>query len=296
MITNVKTVLTTRRPMAFGYARVSDPKQIKQDDSVPFQSMRIENYYRLVLGDQGVDWGGIIADPKAVSAFKKEFGRRKAGAKIMELVQPGDHVIIDKVDRLARCARDMHNMLYWFEQHQVRVHILGLLGQNVDLDTPIGKFMVGIFGLCAEWESHVRSERTNERNKVARKLGRAQSNHPLLGTYHTRRWSRGVRKIYIKWDIGTRAIMQQIVRWHEEDKLNFNQISRRIEQHLAQKNGRIWSDSAFYPLTWGSGKCCLAYWTERFYRDHNIKEVTELPVSAHRSIKQYKRECQLIED
>ena len=273
-------IAPTRTPMAFFYARVSDPKQVKQDDSIPFQIARMEAYYKFSLAPKGVDFGGIYSDP-AVSARRRRFHLRKGGAAVMEVLKPGDYLIIDKVDRLARQPKDLYDMLDWFKNHEIHVHILGLLGMDIDIDSPIGKMVVGIFGICAEWESDVKSERTKAHNESARKAGRGFNHYPSIGTRNYQmRVRSGQTRLMCEWDPNQRGVMAEIVRLIDvEGMTNLREISRKLEIHLAHKNGRTFKDSAFYKVVWTQPRIRSAYYCEKYIRDHGIKDVTELPAA-----------------
>lgn len=267
-----------RRPMAFGYARVSDISQIKKDDSVPFQEGRIEAYYRYQLAEKGVDWGGVHYDKVAVSAYTKPFHRRKIGAKLMEIMQDGDHLIIDKIDRLSRKTRDFYSIMDWMDKHHISIHVCSFQGGTIDFSSPIGRMLVGIIAMFAQFESEQLSERKRTNDAELRRLGRCTTKYPPPGTkYIMKKGSDGKKLRYAIWEKNDRAIMGEIVRLRDEENMNWSEISDAIEMHLAQKNGRVFKKSAFYPKRWKRDRCQDAYNIERYYRDHNIRDVTEIP-------------------
>ena len=79
---------------AYSYGRVSHADQV-DSDSVPAQSERTKRYYESALKESRIKWGGFFHDEKNVSASKKPFFKRKAGRKLIDLLQPGDHIIFD---------------------------------------------------------------------------------------------------------------------------------------------------------------------------------------------------------
>lgn len=265
------------RPMCWGYARVSDEKQDKKGNSIPEQCSRIENYYRFKLAPDGVDWAGIVSDPKAVSASKKAFSLRQAGGELMEKLRAGDHMIVDKIDRLARNAFDLHSILDWMEKHEVTLHICDLLGASVDMKSPMGRFTIGLLGLLAEFESRQLSERHIAHYREARKMGRAVSHYPTMGTKHYKK--RIGRKTYtmVAWDPDMRGVMQEIVRLHDVEGLSFGKIAKQMEMHFAQANGRVYVESAFLKKEWPASRCFKAYVLEKWFTAMGFKEVTELP-------------------
>ncbi len=267
-----------RRPMAFGYARVSDISQIKQDDSVPFQLGRIEAYYKYALAEKGVDWGGVHHDKVAVSAYTKPFHQRKIGAKLMQIMQDGDHLIIDKIDRLSRRTRDLYSIMDWMDKHHISIHVCSFQGGSVDFSSPIGRMMFGFLAILAQFESEQLSERKRTNDAALRKLGRCTTKYPPPGTrYVLKKGSDQKKRRYAIWEANDRAIMAEIVRLRDEEQMGWRDISDTIEKHLAQKNGRVFKKSAFYPKRWKQDRCRNAYAVERYYQDHNIRDVTEIP-------------------
>ena len=53
---------------------------------------------------------------------------RIAGKQLMSIIQPGDHFIIDKVDRLWRSNEDFVDVMRMFKEKGVTLHICNLMG------------------------------------------------------------------------------------------------------------------------------------------------------------------------
>ena len=276
----ITALIPARRPIAWGYSRVSDQKQFKKEDSIEQQNERIEGYYRLYLGEQGIDFAGIECDPHAVSASKRPFELRQAGMRLIEALQPGDHLVIDKMDRLWRTQKDFANLLDWFDKHEINLHIVNMHGMSIDARSTMGRFFMGLMAAVAELESHQLGDRVKAANAALRKAGRNINGSPPAGTRKVRkRMPDGKVRKYIEWDQSSRAIMQEIVRLREEEGLSFEQISKRIEEHLALMNGRPFSTSAFYHRYWTSHRCKRVYCYEKWYTEHNIIDVCDIPTN-----------------
>jgi DNA invertase Pin-like site-specific DNA recombinase len=283
-------MITAVRPMAWGYVRVSDLKQVIQGDSIPEQKGRIEQYYRLYLADRGVDFAGIEEDQKAVSASKRPFHQRESGARLMNVLRQGDMLIIDKMDRLWRNQKDFANLLDWFDKHEIALHIVNMHGMSIDTKNPLNRCFLGCCAAFAELEAKQLSERVLLHNQAARAAGRACSSKPAMGTKHYKMRRRdGKVYTYVEWDANARAVMGEIVRLVEYEGLSMEQVSRRIEQHLAHKAGRMFSKSAFYKRLWDFQRITYGYYCERYIRDHDIKDVTQLPTDFRRKAKAYCR-------
>jgi Resolvase, N terminal domain len=198
----------------------------------------------------------------------------------MSIMQPGDHMIVDKIDRLTRRIRDLYSVTDWLEKHQISLHVCTFLGTDMDFSTPVGALIFGVFGLLADFESKQISERQNTHNSACRAKGLCISKYPAPGTeYYWKKGHDGKKRRYAKWSATDRAIMAELVILREQAHLSWEEISDTIEIHLAQQNGRQFKKSAFYQRRWPKDKCRRAYVVEKYYQDHNIRDVTEIPAS-----------------
>ena len=75
---------------------------------------------------------------------------------LMDL-RPGDTLLVWKLDRLARDMRELYQLLD-------RIHAAGAgfksLKENIDLTTPLGRLLLGLFGHLAQFEAELTAERT----------------------------------------------------------------------------------------------------------------------------------------
>lgn len=257
-----------RIAQAYGYARVSDPKQVEKGDSIPAQIERMEAYYQYKLQPMGVEWNGTTHD-SGVSAYTVPFEDRKSVKQFLPLLREGDHVVIDKLDRFGRTMRDVSFWVHWFTKHNITMHEI-----NYGIDTSqIGaNFMLGMLALVAEAESAMKSQRTADYAEWARTHGRAYGKAPI-GMKHKKRKG----QLWRVWDRQQRTIMAQIVIMHDDRKMNFHQISRQLEMDLAAKHGRVFVESAFYKRTWTVQRCFHGYCAEKWLRDWMIYDTTNYP-------------------
>lgn len=79
--------------------------------------------------------------------------------KLVEKLEPGDVLIVTKLDRLGRNAMDVRDTVQRLKAGGVRVHCLVLGG--ADLTSPAGKMTMGVISLVAEFELDLLKERTN---------------------------------------------------------------------------------------------------------------------------------------
>lgn len=143
-----------RTPICYAYGRHSTAKQELTKDA---QAFRCREYFDRQLAHTGAIWGGFFYDP-ATSA-KIPFTERDKGRTIHMMAQPGDHIVVAKLDRPFRSLRDgIVSMEQWHDRG-VFFHSLDL---QVDTSTPIGRFFRTILLAVAELEREFTRERTRE--------------------------------------------------------------------------------------------------------------------------------------
>jgi DNA invertase Pin-like site-specific DNA recombinase len=85
-------------------------------------------------------------------------GKRPELEKALIDLRPGDTLVVWKLDRLVRNARQLYVLLD-------RIHQAGAnfksLQEQFDFTTPMGKFVLGILGLVAELEAQMTAHRTS---------------------------------------------------------------------------------------------------------------------------------------
>ena len=143
--------------MNYGYIRVSTEKQ-----TVENQKLVIKDYckrYRLTK----VHW---VAE--TISGMKNP-ERRKLG-KLMQEVKEGDTVVITELSRLGRSLIMIFNVLQFFFEKKVKVIAIK---ENYELgDNVQSKVLAFAFGISAEIERQLISERTKAGLERARKAGK----------------------------------------------------------------------------------------------------------------------------
>ncbi|WP_410481722.1 recombinase family protein [Pseudomonas plecoglossicida] len=99
---------------------------------------------------------------------------RKEFRNLMTRMEPGDILLVTKLDRLGRNAMDVRTTVEQLAERTIKVHCLALGG--VDLTSPAGKMTMSVIAAVAEFERDLLIERTNsglERAKMqGKKLGR----------------------------------------------------------------------------------------------------------------------------
>ena len=86
---------------AYGYGRASTGKQELTEE---IQRRAVEEYYRIHLKPQGIEWGGWHYD--AATSGDKSFSEREQGLHLWIMAQRGDFIVAAKSDRVFRSTID----------------------------------------------------------------------------------------------------------------------------------------------------------------------------------------------
>lgn len=97
-------------------------------------------------------------EPDHIFAEKKSGvdDNRPALKDALRFVRKGDTFLITKIDRLARSATDLLNIVHQLEDKGV---FLRVIDQNIDTSSPAGRAMLQMLAVFAEFENSIRSER-----------------------------------------------------------------------------------------------------------------------------------------
>jgi site-specific DNA recombinase len=149
---------------AAGYCRVSTEEQAEHGFSLGEQ----ERTLREDAERRGEAWERTYIDAGLSGRSKEkrpELNAMLAAADAGEF----DVLVIPSLDRLARNARDAHEVFARLER--ARVAIRSLRG-DVDTSTATGKLMTGVMASLAEFESNVIGERVRSGKAAAARAGR----------------------------------------------------------------------------------------------------------------------------
>ncbi len=93
---------------------------------------------------------------------------RTALSECLEYMRENDTLVITKIDRLARSARDLHNIVHDLESAGINLMVLD---QSIDTRTTTGKAFLGMLATFAEFETNIRKERQLEGIAKAKEKG-----------------------------------------------------------------------------------------------------------------------------
>ena len=142
--------------MLIGYARVS------KGDGSQLLDLQID-----ALTQAGVALERIYQD-QASGRHDDRPGLREC----LKALREGDILVIWKLDRLGRSLRHLINLVDGFIKDKIGFKVLAGQGAQIDVTTPNGKMIFGIFATLAEFERELISERTKAGLAAARARGR----------------------------------------------------------------------------------------------------------------------------
>jgi DNA invertase Pin-like site-specific DNA recombinase len=93
-------------------------------------------------------------------------------ATCLQALQPGDTLVVWKLDRLGRSLRHLVSIVDDLQQRQVGFKVLAASGIQIDTTTANGRLVFGIFAALAEFEAELIRERTRAGLAAARARGR----------------------------------------------------------------------------------------------------------------------------
>jgi DNA invertase Pin-like site-specific DNA recombinase len=117
---------------------------------------------------------------------EKVSGAKTEGAELAKLirrVEPGDVLIVTRLDRLARSTRDLLNVLATVGEREAGFR--SLRDAWADTTTPHGRLMLTVLGGLAEFERELIRARTGDGRKRARDRG-VKFGRPTALTAHQR--------------------------------------------------------------------------------------------------------------
>ncbi len=150
---------------AYGYARVSS---LDQDLTIQQQALR-------------------AAGCRVIRAEKISGARRNGRTELqvlLDFVQPGDTLVVTRIDRLARSLKDLEDIVHELKGRGVT---LRATEQPVDTGTAAGKAFLDMLGVFAEFETNLRRERQLEGIALAKTRGVYRGRKPSIDAAEIKR-------------------------------------------------------------------------------------------------------------
>lgn len=148
--------------MIYGYARVSTAGQARNGNSLEDQCNLIHEKYP-----------GITIIEEVYSGAKT----RPQFTALIETLCPGDTLVVTKLDRFCRTAKEGLEYIDMIEQRKAAIHVLNLA---VFDRSPTGKLMKTMLLGFAEFERDMIRERTSAGKEIARQRPEYKEGRPTL--------------------------------------------------------------------------------------------------------------------
>jgi DNA invertase Pin-like site-specific DNA recombinase len=120
----------------------------------------------------------------AAKVFKEKVSGAKADraelAKVIRRLEPGDLLLVTRLDRLARSTRDLLNVLATIGERQAGFR--SLKDTWADTTTPHGRLMLTVLGGLAEFERELILARTSDGRARAKARGVRFGRSPTAGS------------------------------------------------------------------------------------------------------------------
>ena len=152
--------------------------------------MPVYGYARVSTLDQdlSIQRTALKAAGCSVIRAEKASGSRRDGRSelqvLLDFVQPGDTLVVTRIDRLARSMKDLQDIVHELKEKGVS---LKATEQPVDTGTAAGKAFLDMLGVFAEFETNLRRERQLEGIKAAKARGVYKGRKPSIDVAEVRR-------------------------------------------------------------------------------------------------------------
>lgn len=161
------------KAMKIGYVRVSTEEQNTARQELLMQQLGVEKVFLDKASGKSKDRPGLD--------------------EMMAFVREGDTVIVESISRFARNTKDLLNLVEKLSDKKVE---FVSKKEAIDTTTPTGKFMLTVFGACAELEREQILQRQAEGIAVAKAQGKYKGRKPIevdeaLFTEQYRAWKNG---------------------------------------------------------------------------------------------------------
>lgn len=152
--------------------------------------MPLYGYARVSTLDQdlGIQRAALKAAGCKVVRAEKASGSKRGGRTelqvLLDFMQPGDTLVVTRIDRLARSMKDLQDIVHELKEKHVA---LRATEQPVDTGTAAGKAFLDMLGVFAEFETNLRRERQLEGIKAAKARGVYKGRKPTIDPVELRR-------------------------------------------------------------------------------------------------------------
>lgn len=222
-----------RKPRVFGYVRASTDKQ---ELTLLNQRQRIEQRFQSTTGAgdirEGYVWGGVYEDDD-VSGRTRWFAR-PSGELMLREMERGDHIIVWKLSRACRSMADFCSCLEILKEAGITIESIH---ENVDMSTPLGRFMMHVIGAFNEMEVETIKMQTKESMDYKRRNGLPCGWQSPIGW---RKVGMGKASKFIP-EHAERRLALTVANLRDNDKRSFKSIAREFaKSRYPTRQGGEW--------------------------------------------------------
>ena len=143
---------------------------------------RLVGYARVSTTDQEAGLSAQCRDLHAIGCVvmkerSSAVGERPLLEELLNALQPGEIVVVTKLDRL---ARNVHHLCEIVERIKAKGASLRILAMGLDTGTPTGTLMLNVLGAVAQFEREVMLERQREGIAKAKAAGKYKGSKPKV--------------------------------------------------------------------------------------------------------------------
>jgi DNA invertase Pin-like site-specific DNA recombinase len=141
-------------------------------------------YGRTCTTEQRADLEAQLRDLKVAGCAKifeeqvSSVAERSQLKAALDYAREGDTLVVTKLDRLARSARHLSQLVDALEQKRVGLRILNFGGDAVDTRSATGRLMLNMFAAMAQFEREIMLERQREGIAKAKADGKYKGRKP----------------------------------------------------------------------------------------------------------------------
>ena len=137
---------------------------------------------------------------------------------MLDYVREGDTLYVESISRLGRSTKDLLNIIDTLTDKGVT---LVSHKENIDTDTPMGKFMLTVFAALSQLEREQLKQRQREGIEIAKAQGKYKGRKPISID-----WSK-FEKLYAEWKSGTMTSRE----FQRRMDLKANTFYRRVREY-----------------------------------------------------------------
>ena len=164
-------------PRIFGYVRVSTIAQAAEGTSLAEQERQICG--RCLSGSEQGPWELTRLFTESGVSGSTPLADRPAGAELLAIAKPGDHIIASKLDRMFRDSIDALTTIKRFREQGVHLWLLDFPGDCSG--NGIATLLVGVLASVAQFERERIAERIAEGKLQQRREGKHQGGFRPFG-------------------------------------------------------------------------------------------------------------------